>query len=159
MSKDPYRERVKDVMVKDVVFVHPQDTLDEALVLLVENRVSGLPVVDGRQRCVGVLSVTDLIDLARELDDEIADLVRVSEVSRGWLVEKLTQRGLGKQKVQEVMTPVAVGVAPVTPLAEAAQLMIRNRVHRLVVMDTDDRLLGIISAMDILSAFAAGSPG
>jgi CBS domain-containing protein len=157
MSTNPYLQRVKDVMIKDVVYVHPQDTLDEALALLVENRVSGMPVVDGRHRCVGVLSVTDLIDLARELDEEISDLVRVSEISRGWLVEKLTQRGLGKQKVQEVMTPVAVGVAPVTLLAEAAQMMIRNRVHRLVVMDTEQRLLGIIAAMDILGAFAAGA--
>lgn len=157
MIKNAYEQRVKDVMIKDVVYVHPQDMLNEALALLVENRVSGLPVVDGRQRCVGVLSVTDLIDLARELDEEIADLVSVSEVSRGWLIEKLTQRGLGKQQVQEVMTPVAVGVAPATPLAEAAQEMVRSRVHRLVVMDGDQRLLGIISAMDILGAFAAGA--
>ena len=48
-----YEMRVKDVRVKDVVNVNPPDTLDEALNLIVENRVSALPVVDGHRRCVG----------------------------------------------------------------------------------------------------------
>ena len=47
--------RVKDVMSKHVVAISPADTLHEALELIVENRVSALPVVDGRERCVGML--------------------------------------------------------------------------------------------------------
>jgi CBS domain-containing protein len=52
---------LKDVMTSDVVYVNPQDTLREALSVMVENRVSAMPVLDARRHCVGVISVTDLL--------------------------------------------------------------------------------------------------
>jgi CBS domain-containing protein len=154
MATDSHRRRVKEVMARDVVYVDPQDTIEEALALLIENRVSALPVVNGRQQCVGVLSTTDLIGLARELGDEVADLSQVSEASRGWLLEKMEQHGMTKQKVREVMTTEVVSTGPEATLAQAARAMVRNRVHRLAVVD-DNRLVGILSTMDILEAFAA----
>lgn len=153
MATDSHQRRVKEVMAKDVVYVDPKDTVEEALTLLIENRVSALPVVDGHRHCVGVLSATDLLGLARELGEEVSDLTRVSEASRTWLLEKLEQHGMAKQLVQEVMTVDVVSTNPEATLAEAAREMVRNRVHRLAVLD-DKRLVGILSTMDILEVFA-----
>lgn len=62
--------QLKDVVSRDVVYVNAQDTLREALDVMVENRVSAMPVVDARGHCVGVISVTDLLGMTKELADE-----------------------------------------------------------------------------------------
>ena len=152
-KQDIYRMRVRDVMVKDVVYVNPPDTLDEALRLMVENRVSGLPVIDGRQRCVGFISATDLLDLTRELGDELNALDEVAGFTRQLLTEKLSNSGLLTKQVQELMSNSVFSVGPEDSLAQAARQLVRNRVHRLAVVDGRTRLRGIVSMTDILRAF------
>ena len=147
--------RVKDVMSKDVVAVSPADTLHEALELIVENRVSALPVVDGRDRCVGMLSTSDLIDLTHELDDEVHNLGRTDESGRPWLFERLTE-AFRSERVSEQMTESVATIGPEIPLSAAAGIMVRNRVHRLPVVDDRKRLLGILSTTDIVAAVADG---
>ena len=158
MSSDPYQRRIREVMVKDVVFVHGQDDVREALGLMVENAVTSLPVVDRRDRCVGVLSSTDFLDVTRELDEEISDVTRVSELSQQWLLEKLSEQGFERKTVKELMTNRVVTIGAEALLSEAAREMLRHRVHRLPVVDEKDRLMGIVSTMDLLQAFVDGAP-
>ncbi len=56
------------------------------------------------------------------------------------------------------MSDSVVTVGLETSIQKAAQEMLRNHVHHLPVVDTEDRLIGIISTMDILAAFADASP-
>lgn len=158
MANDPYAMRVKEVMVKGVVSVGPKDSLDDALALLIENRVSGLPVVDSRRRCVGVLSTTDLLGPASELGERPRGIGRNDESMKAWLLETADRNDLSKRRVEEVMTPDVVAIGPESSLAQAAREMVRSRVHRLAVLDDEKRLLGIVSTMDVLDAFAAGAP-
>ena len=72
-------QQVRDLMTFHAVTVAPDDTVKEALDLLVANNVAALPVVDGANRCVGVISATDLLGLAQERGD---DLVGVSLADR-----------------------------------------------------------------------------
>ncbi len=155
MATNPYTLRAKDVMSRDVVAVSPDDSLHEALELMVENRVAALPVVNGRDRCVGILSSSDLIDVMRELDDDLTSLETPDSASHQWLLDRL-RRGIGDDKVCEHMTDRVASVGADSPLADAVREMLRNRVHRLPVTDSHDRLMGIISTMDILEVFADG---
>lgn len=157
MSLDPYHRRVKHVMSTVVVTAAAQDTLHEALVLMHENRLSTLPVVDARERCVGIISASDLIELACQLEQEISDLGRVSEVSRQWLIEKLTEHDLGHQPLSARMTASVMSISPEATLAAAAAEMLRHRVHHLPVLDDQGKLRGILSTMDILNAFVEGA--
>ncbi len=154
MTKQPLR--VKDVMSKEVVSVYPDDTLHEALELIVQNRISGLPVVNGNGHCVGMLSTTDLIDLTHELDDELHNIGRGGQTGHQWLLEQLAE-ALGSERVSEQMTENVATIRPEATLPQAAAEMLRNRVHRLPVTDQDNRLLGIVSTMDILGAVADGT--
>ena len=153
-----YQMRVKDVLVKDVVYVNPSDTLDETLNLMIENRVSALPVIDGHRRCVGFISATDLLDLTREIGDELNALEPLSGMTRQLLTEKLGQSGLMNKQVHELMSDSVVSVGFEDPLTTAARVLIRNRVHRLAVVDGQRHLKGIVSMTDILRAFAESSP-
>jgi CBS domain-containing protein len=153
-KKDIYQHRVRDVMATDLVAVNPSDSVSEALRLLVENRVSALPVVDTHERCVGVLSATDLLQLALQLGGELEALNASEGLDHELLLDKLEHTGFSTQTVQEAMTPSAVTVHAESTLVAAAAAMTRNRVHRLAVVDGKSKLLGLISTMDIIRALA-----
>jgi len=157
MAVNVYQQRAKDVMVKETVYVFADDSLDEALALMVENRVSALPVVDGHQRCIGFISATDLLNLTREFGDELNALAHVGGLAHTLLTEKLSTSGLLNRRVQELMTETVVSIGPDDTLIHAATEMVRSRVHRLAVVDRQRRLRGILSTMDILDAFANSS--
>jgi CBS domain-containing protein len=141
-------------MAVHVVAVNPGDSINEALQLMVENRVSALPVVDGHDRCVGVISSTDLLMLAQQLGGELEALHTTEGLAHALLIEKLEHSGFTDQTVQELMTPTAVEIEPSATLVAAAGSMVRNRVHHLAVTEKGHKLVGIVSTMDILGALA-----
>lgn len=153
-----YDQRVKQAMVSDVVAVDPADTLSEALALMVENKVSALPVTDSRDRCLGVISATDLLGLTKDLGDELNELSHTGGLARDLLVEHLSESDLLTQPVQDLMTEQVVNIGPEDTLAKASSLMVRNRIHRLAVVDESNHVLGVLSTMDILRVFAESAP-
>ena len=152
-----YQHRVKDVMSRDVVTIQASDSIHEALTLMGENRVSALPVVDRQNRCVGILSTSDLVDMTRDVDDDLYHLDLVDPTSRRFLLDKLAH-SLGSETVQSFMSEGVMTVGDETTLARATREILRNRVHHLPVVDEHERLIGIISTMDILAEFADGAP-
>jgi CBS domain-containing protein len=154
-----YDQRVRDVMTKHLVAVNPVDSVNSVLRLMVENRVSALPVIDGHDRCVGVISTTDLLQLALQFSGEMAALNTTEGLAHELLIEKLEQTGFSDQVVNEVMTHTAVTVEPETKLVAAAAAMIRNGVHRLPVVEPKGRLIGLVSSMDIVRALAESESG
>lgn len=157
MSDSVYSRRVKEVMTRDTVSLNADDTIHEALTLMGENRVSAMPVLDRRERCVGILSTSDLVDMTRDVDDDLQQLDLLDPVSQKFLVGKLTE-SLGSEKVQTYMSESVTTVGPETPVGKATREMLRNRVHHLPVIDNDDRLVGFISTLDILGVFADAAP-
>lgn len=154
MAKDIYDFRVKDIMSRDVVTLDASDTIHDALEMLVANRVSALPVVDKRMHCVGIISTTDLVDFTSDIEDDLHQIDELDPSTRRWLVDKLV-RTLGDESVGTYMTEDVATVKLETSLTDAAREMVRNRVHHLPVTDSQERLVGILSTMDILSEFAA----
>lgn len=157
-AKNPYHLRVTDVLTKDVVTVSGRDTLQTALEQMAENRLTALPVVDGKGRCVGILSASDVVEITRAMSEEMHDVGRSDEASYQWLRENLADHDMARRTVREFMSDNLATVAADCMLAEAAAEMLRYRVHRLPVVDSKDQLVGIVSTMDVLKAFVEGSP-
>ncbi len=158
MSNNVYQKRIKDVMSRDVVTIDAADTIHEALTLMGENRVSAIPVVDRADNCVGILSTSDLVDMTRDLDDDLYSLDLVDPTSRRFLLDKLAH-SMGAEPVQSFMSEAVTTVDAETTLATATREMLRNRIHHLPVVDSNGHLIGIVSTMDVLEAFANGAPG
>src|SRR6516164_8675471 len=144
--------RALDVMVRDVVTVHPDMDVAEAVKLLIEHDVSALPVLNNEGNLVGVLSEADLIHRA-----EIG-----TEKHRPWWLEAVTggstlaeefAKSHGK-KVGEVMTDGVISVAEETPLSEIAALFERKRIKRVPVVK-DGKLDGIVSRSNLIQALAS----
>ena len=126
---------VGDRMSLEPIVIGMHDSLGEAVRLMDEHRVSGLPVVDRSGSLVGVVSQTDL---ARARSTE--------HLWAGW-------PGLA---VRHLMTSPAFTARRSTPLAIATRRMERLRIHRLVVVDDRDPELpiGVLSLTDVIHSIA-----
>ncbi len=152
-----YTRRVKDIMSRDVVTISAGDTIHEALTLMGENRVSALPVVNSHNVCVGIISTSDLVDMTRDVDDDLYHLDLVDPTSRRFLLDKLAH-SMGGETVQSFMTEGVTTVDVESTIGKVTREMLRNRVHHLPVVDTHDHVVGIVSTMDVLAEFADAAP-
>jgi CBS domain-containing protein len=148
-----YEKRVKDIMTRDVVSIHADEFVHDALQLMAENRVSALPVVDRRQRCVGMISTSDFVDLTRDLEDDLREWRHADRTSPRWLLERLGE-SFGEQPIDGLMSEDVAAVGLDTTVPAAAREMLRKSVHRVPVLDQHQRLVGIVSTMDILAALS-----
>jgi len=138
--------RVGDVMTRDVVSVRPETPCRAVADLMIEHRVSGIPVVDYFGHVVGVVSETDLlprIETARERP-------RLGE-RRAYRRDRRKAAG---RTAAEVMTSPAVSVMPSLSVPVAARRMRVAGVKRLPVEDALGRLVGVVSRGDLLRAGA-----
>ncbi len=146
--------QVRDVMTFHAVFVSPGDTVTHALEVMNDNRVASLPVVDDANRCLGIVSASDILTLAEERGADIERMSVTEGIEQELLLEHFDSIDLSDTLVDDLMTPVPFDVAPEAPLVEAAKRMIENDVHHLVVTERRDQFLGIVSSMDIVRAVA-----
>lgn len=147
---------VADVMSHDPIVVSPQTPLKEAIQILAERRISGLPVVDELGKLVGVISETDLMwrETGATPPPYIMILDSVIYLENPGRYEQELHKALG-QTVGEVMTPEAITIKPEKPLREAAQLMHDKNIRRLPVIDAAGLVIGILTRGDIVRAMAA----
>jgi CBS domain-containing protein len=140
--------RVEDVMTTEVWTVRSDTRLKEAAEILTQQRISGLPVVDGEDHVVGVLSEGDILFKETGVQRKESFLDRWLALPLAGLNEKLAARTVG-----EAMTAPAVTIGAKRPLAEAANSMIDEDVNRLPVVDDERRLIGIVTRADLVRAF------
>ena len=142
--------KVRDLMTGDVVTVHPTATIKDVAKLLVEHRISGMPVVDDSGRVVGVVSEGDLIFKEQAPDSaERRPLARIfgdSPATRAQLAKALALTA------GDAMTAPAITVNADSLVTEAAATMTRDRVNRLPVVE-GDVLVGLVSRADVVRAF------
>ena len=140
--------RVQDVMTTDVLTVRSDTSLKDAAEILARNRISGLPVVDGENHVVGVLSEGDILFKERGAKEKKGVLERWLDLPLPEAAAKLEARTAG-----EAMTAPAMTIGRKRPLTEAANTMIEEGVNRLPVVDDDRRLIGIVTRADLVRAF------
>lgn len=140
------------IMTQPVLTIGREDTLGDAVKLMLRTGISGLPVVDEAGKPVGMLTEGDLLRRA-ELHTEprhsrwVEFLLGPSRLAEEYVHTH-------SRRVKEVMKTKLVSVAPDTPLDQIVALMEKHRIKRLPVID-DGRLVGIISRANLLHALAA----
>ncbi len=151
MEQRDIRElRVGDIMETDWPTLEPQSTVEEAIKLFAEERVSGTPVVeDGR--LVGIITEGDLIFQDADVRapgflDILGGIVPLGDTDE-YRREALKSAGV---TVGEVMTDEPVTITPEATLAETATIMAERRKKILPVIE-GGRLVGVITRMDILT--------
>ena len=149
---------VGELMVRDVVCVRPDTSIEELRSILLEKGISGVPVVDRDGRLVGVVSKTDLVREAQDTGDETEDKsARLHARSEdGYDVDLgpgFHAEDIPEGTVAEIMTPYALALPTRATILQAAAIMAYEGVHRLVVVDDQD-IVGILTATDVLGWLA-----
>lgn len=128
----------RDIMTRDPICISAENDVAEVVQFFLKNHVSSAPVVGGDGLVLGQLSELDLIRavVKRQLDDP--GLKKI-----GQFQDYFTQ--------PEFVTSFA-------DLATVVKALIRSPLHRALVADSTDRLLGIISPKDVLRALGGGGP-
>jgi CBS domain-containing protein len=181
-----------DVMTRELVCLSQDVSMQEAARVLVENRISGAPVVNAQGKCVGVISSSDFVALAnlarmpvncgfqskhkvgngRSIATctlpfdacphqrkqvtpdgrEIVACVQPYCVCTEWEVVEMDD--LPAEAVRQFMTADPVMVPPTMSVGDLARRMIDAHIHRLIVVDAQQKPLGIVSSTDLLAALA-----
>ncbi|XP_078438015.1 CBS domain-containing protein CBSX2, chloroplastic-like [Wolffia australiana] len=155
INSDAYK--VGDFMTKkeNLKTVKPSTTIDEALEILVEHRITGLPVVDDAWVLVGVVSDYDLLALDSISGHRETGTDLFPEADRSWKMFNEVQRMLLKtvgRVVGDVMTTTPIVVRETTNLEDAARLLLETRYRRLPVLDSSGKLVGIITRGNVVGA-------
>jgi CBS domain-containing protein len=144
--------QAKDVMVSPAITVGPDASVAETADILLENRISAVPVVNEKGALVGIVSEGDLIRRAEIGTDR----------RRSWWLELLASNNTiameyvksHASKVSDIMTTWPITVGEETPLAEIADLLETRQIKRVPVV-RDGKVVGIVSRANLLQAFAA----
>ncbi|GAB0114777.1 CBS domain-containing protein [Acidisoma sp. C75] len=145
--------RARDIMTAKVVTVGPEASIDSAIALMVGQRISGIPVVAGDGRLVGMLTERDLLRRA-ELETESPHRRSFLGLLLGHGEEAAAYVRSHSRRVGDVMTEKVISIVEDTPLEEIVQLMEKHRIRRLPVV-WDGRLVGIVSRLDLVRALGA----
>ncbi|WP_392530257.1 CBS domain-containing protein [Nostoc sp. C117] len=147
---------VADVMSRDPIVVRAETPLKEAIQILAERHISGLPVVDDAGKLVGIISETDLMwqETGVTPPAYIMFLDSVIYLKNPATYERDLHKALG-QTVGEVMSNNPITISPDKTLKEAATVMHDRSVHRLPVLDSTGQVIGILTRGDIIRAMAA----
>lgn len=143
-----------DVMTTGAATIRPEASLAEAAQVMVDNEISGLPVVDARDKLVGILTEGDFLQPDHGTKPRLLELLASSETS--------VADELSSHRVDEIMTTPPITVTTETPIEEVIELMNHHKVKRLPVV-TQGKVVGIVSRANLLLALvrkakAAGRP-
>ncbi|KQM12173.1 hypothetical protein AOA80_04075 [Methanomassiliicoccales archaeon RumEn M1] len=117
---------VKDYMVRKLEVVSPDDSVQSAIELMVENDQGSVIVVDPDDKVVGIFTERDVLRRYLTSQDKFLHL-----------------------KVSEVMSSPVTTVSTDTPVAEALAIMNRKNIRRLPVVDENNHMIGFVSWMEM----------
>jgi CBS domain-containing protein len=143
--------RADQIMSRRVITIRPEAPIANAIKLMLDHHISGLPVTDAAGRLIGIVCESDFVRRS-EVGTEhthsrlLTVLLGADQIAREFVKEH-------GRKVAQVMTPNPATAEESTPLAEIADLMERRHLNHIPIL-RGERIVGIITRSDFLSAVA-----
>jgi CBS domain-containing protein len=145
-----------DVMTSPVVTAKTDASVREVVALLLDNRISAVPVVDAKGALVGIVSEGDLMRRAESGTEHRRPWwLRMLMGKDALAIEFVKEHSL---KAADLMTRKVITAAPDTPLHEIATLLEKNRVKRVPIVSRG-KVVGIVSRANLLRALASVGKG
>jgi CBS domain-containing protein len=143
--------RAMDVMTQPIISVGPNDTTVHAVRLMLQKRISGLPVIDQFGRLVGMVTEGDFLRRAETSTQRQRPRWLEFLVGPGRMADEYVHTH--GRKISDVMSPDPVTVAEETPLEQIVTLMEKRRIKRVPVM-RGEQVVGMVSRANLLHALA-----
>ena len=145
--------RARDVMTRAVATTTPETTVEKVSQMLINLRISGVPVLDRNGQLVGIVTEGDLLRRVETGTERRRS--RWSELfsANSRLAEEYIKSHA--RRVEDIMTREVVSVEELASLGEIAELMETKRIKRVPVVH-NGKIVGIVSRADLLQVLASG---
>ena len=141
--------KVKEIMTKDVISITPDTNASEALELLLKMRISGLPVLDEKNKLVGMFTEKEVLSAILPSYIEKVGRFMYQENPKAVKQKTLAFRHL---KVKGVMRRTSVTLDEDTTLCEVARIMLTQKARRITILNKAKEVVGIVARGDVVEA-------
>ena len=141
---------VKDIMTTNLITIRPETSLREITQLLLENHISGLPVIDNEGNLVGIVSEGDLI--YKEVATQSLDTLSIISAlihSDGVQEYRKAANNILELTAADIMSSKVVSFSPDTSIQRVGQIMLEFHIKRIPIVE-GKKLIGIVSRADII---------
>lgn len=135
----------REIMTRDVITIKEDTDLYEAGKTLIKNRISGMPVVNGEGRVIGIITNADVLTMAEMPRGHV-----FNDVVMKYVLNKPTPQHRKGSKVRDIMSKAVITVSPETTVRKIAEILDKKRIKRVPVIDEENKLVGIVSRGDIV---------
>lgn len=144
----------KDIMTKDVFTVNKDNTVEDAMKIIIEKKVSGLPVVDDDNKLVGIVTEGDLIYKSKNFHFPLYYSIFDSYIflESPSIIEEQLEKMTG-YKVEEVMTKNVHFGKEDSTINDLSTMMANKDINRIPIVDEEKRLVGIVARRDIIESY------
>lgn len=145
--------RAKDLMKKNVVFISKEENVKEIVSILMQNHISGVPVIDQNNQLIGIVTEKDLITKEKGFNissymEFIASILFID----GHMHFKSKYEKLKHLTARDIMSAPVYTVHLDATIDEIASIMVNRHINRLPVINEHNELVGIIGRGDLLPA-------
>ena len=141
----------QDLMTTEVITVSSDTPISDVARIFTEQHISGVPVVDDKQRIIGIVTASDLIFQNKRytVPPVITILDSFFFLDSPEKMERELKKIAGATVADVCSAPVTT-IKPDTPLDEIATLMTEKKIHTLPVVDATGTMVGIVGKKDII---------
>lgn len=142
----------QDIMTTPVVTVPRDASIKEVARLLSEHRISGMPVVDGENRVIGMVTEQDLLMRVTgpHLPPHIELLGGIIYLEKPHDMEEELRKAMAVT-AEQIMSDEVISVEASATVREVADLMMSRKINRVPVLEEDGTLVGIITRHDVVA--------
>ncbi len=134
----------KDIMTKDMVTISQDASLHDAGQLIKEKRINGVPIVDEEKNLLGIITLTDLLNIINVLSKKM-------DMNQEDHINHLRNLFKGK-KVKEFMVKKVESLKEDSNLTDIMNLMFNKKIHTIPILN-DNKLVGVLGKHDLEQVF------
>jgi len=138
---------IREIMAKNVITVSPDTSLREAGKILKEKRISGIPVIERDGRLVGVITITDILKIIKE----IYQWQQIEKSSTGLKISDLIETESLNKKVSDVMTKSVFTLEAGRDVNDLMRLVFTKNIHTIPITENGS-LVGVVGKHDLIGS-------
>ena len=147
---------VKDFMIQDVFVARPTFTLKQLLQLFIENKIGGVPIVDEEDQLISVVSDGDILRYLAPKESVFKDYFTYVPVLPGKNLNETVNSKLNDTVSKLLRNNTITTLSPEDHLEDAIKVISQHHFKKIPVVDTENRVVGIISRGDALRTLYKG---
>ncbi len=150
----------EDIMASPTITIGKDKNVKEALNLLADSNISGVPVTDEDGKLIGIISGADIMRYSQEkkmipFSNTSLWVTQFGSADEDLQMIRNSYENLYRTLVEQIMTKKVYSASKDTPISELAKLMNKNNINRIPIVDSDKKVIGIVTRNDLVKYMAS----